>query len=199
MGILWRYHCSGCGADHDIHLRTGQDYEATYAVLMQEVRTGRRGGKWKGLVTKPFQVFVNGENRLYLCPICGHWRVDHDLALYKEYDEDDYLDDDEIDAVDLEAKIRVDENGDSSRQPLADSANLPQAREEDGTTVNDAFVMPDDLTKWDSDYECIETFEHVCDQCGAGMSAVRTYFLEGTTLKCPTCGCRNKVGQMARW
>lgn len=69
-------------------LGIGMMFPNVYQGILQSAKAGEYGDEWKELTNKSKLIAIDVSQKLYLCPCCGYWKVDHDLSLYEPLDED---------------------------------------------------------------------------------------------------------------
>ena len=82
----FRFICGDCGKIEGF--MTGMDfsYRRTYRATRQKAEEGAFGEKLAAFLHDHPEAALNPENRLYLCPSCGAWRVEPDLSAYLPLD-----------------------------------------------------------------------------------------------------------------
>lgn len=87
MGRGYIYHCERCQKDHQITTGIGMAFPSVYEEIVQATKAGTFGAEWQELMLSEPDLAINADLKLYLCPLCGHWEVDHDLSLYISLDD----------------------------------------------------------------------------------------------------------------
>ena len=86
MGIGIEFTCNKCGHDYCATAGIGFRFPSVYQETVEEVKNGKHGEDWKKLFESTPGAAINAEKEFYVCPGCGTFDTEPNLAVYAPKD-----------------------------------------------------------------------------------------------------------------
>ncbi len=89
MGGSISFICNHCRYQENIHTGVGYAFPYVYKEVVNDIKEGKFGEKWRDLFLNTPHAVVNANLEAYYCPSCGKWMSDYNLSLYVPIDSDE--------------------------------------------------------------------------------------------------------------
>ncbi len=86
MGIGIEFTCNKCGHDYCAISGIGFGFPNEYQETVEEIKNGKYGKDWKRLFESTPGAAINAEKEFYVCPDCGAFDTEPNLAVYAPKD-----------------------------------------------------------------------------------------------------------------
>lgn len=81
MGNGYMLKCSKCEKNYEVVEGTGMT-EAKG--ILNAAKHGNYGEEYKHILCESDDVSIDTESYIYICDICGHWKLEPDLSIYRK-------------------------------------------------------------------------------------------------------------------